>query len=431
MHGRSAGSGFDSAPFERLIGLVLRSLRIKRLLFGASGIGALLALSLLICSTSAVIAAQTESFVAQYDAKGELVYRQRDTNNVVRFEQKWYFDLAESTAGQWRLKIDTTYPDPKMRIRSSEIIAFDGTNIYDLNRSPDKVVAAQGTEPIVLPNTNGDAAAQIGPGPFPIDSSSAVGLIWLVFLGGNYLNVARHNARIPDLTVTAARRDPLAWICDFQYELVAGGQHELIKSGAFRLNTNYLSKSFSDIPELDVPQGEQASGRYGATIAAVQKLSGDMLARSSFQVDHFEATHGLSIPQQFHCLLAAPPEAVLELGNNYPPMTLDGTVTNITFDVTMGLIPDITGRTTVADRRFRVRSEDHFRRYVSYELDTNGWIMDTNDATLIKAVARRAPQPIRFSRRPLWHKVTSVCLVVVLLLPVVYLFTARKRPKSI
>jgi len=86
-----------------------------------------------------------------------------------------------------------------------------------------------------LPLNDYEHPGRVCRGPFPVDQGSCIGLLWVAFIGGDYL-VEHSKVSLPNFFVDSARVDPEAWAADFQYKLVQGSKNPLIASGMFCLN---------------------------------------------------------------------------------------------------------------------------------------------------------------------------------------------------
>ena len=185
---------------------------------------------ILVIVASRAVAA--ELFTPIYSAQGSVKFQIVETNNAISYEQTWLFDIMEDSVGRWKLDIHTRYPDPKLPITTSEIISYDNTNIYCVVYSNNRVETPRNGSPRVVQGTNRYPAG-ISAGPYPIDQSSAVGVVWLAFLGPEYLPQTEKKINFPNLSVPSARTDPMAWSCDFEFDLVQEGNHPLLKSGQY------------------------------------------------------------------------------------------------------------------------------------------------------------------------------------------------------
>jgi len=276
-----------------------------------------------------------------YEAHGVLAYRQISPSNTVLLEQIWTFAMVEGDDGSWKMQLDTQFPNPDLPARSTEIIAFDKTNIYSVVYSPDRLVLVKGKPTLVRDDPSvRKHPAMVCAGPYPVDHSSSAGLIWLAFVGGRYLDLRKQSSQFPNLTVTDARNDPIAWACDFDYEMLSAGPRPLISFGRYRLNPGRVFESSLDYPELDEPVDKKALGRMERVLGFYRQLAGDLLVGSTYQLVASNTLNGVLIPERFRCNVVA-------IGNTNYHGTLEGLVTNLIDHPSTNLMPSLIGGTTV------------------------------------------------------------------------------------
>jgi len=388
---------------------------IKLLLAGASWIA------------SQRVVLSEAAFNPLYAAQGELVFESiRDQQKVV-FRQVFRFNVAEDETHKWRLDLDTEYPDPKLPIKSLEKVAYDGKDVYSVVYSPQRTVRTATGQTQLVPNepiASNQFPARVCSGPYPIDHSSAIGLIWLAFLSGNHLDQSIQKVRFPNLLTTYARRDPMAWICDLDYALAQSEKRPLLTWGRFSVNKSYISKSTLAYPQMDEPETPSDYTRVQKQIAQYSALSGDLLTRASYYLEETNAINGVLIPQRFRCEVQSVPD--------YPTITgrFEGIVTNTTpAPRDTKLMPSLLGKIHVQDRRVRYKNRSSFRREVYYDLGSSGWITDTNEPAIMTALAAKpARRVIPVIMNSTLHKTVVALFVVVLGIAPLYLFLRKRRP---
>lgn len=355
------------------------------------------------------------SFEPLYVAEGNLV-QQIVTNSVVRQTQVWYFRIAEDEAGKWQLEVNTKVPDPHFPVRSTESLTYDGTNIYSILDSPDLVVFEGGRPKIVDAMTNAHAA-RICAGAYPIDHSSAIGALWLTFLGGRYLSDGGKTVRFPNLIVSNARQDPVAWGCDFEYSLNRYGFHSLIQSGRFLLNTNHVKLDSLAYWELDEPHTPKEFEVLRARLRLLATLDQSNQVRTLYQLDKSTQFAGRLVPVEFHYVISRDP-AIRLLGLQ---VLQRGVVTNILRGSRVPLLPKPDGVVTVQDRRLRQKDVLRWRQDVLYVLDQRGWLLDTNDTVIRAALLRKQPAlRITGARSRTGYIGACVFLVALILAPLLW-----------
>jgi hypothetical protein len=262
---------------------------------------------------------------------------------------------------------------------------------------------------------------------FPIDHGWSAKLIWLAFVGGEYVDAAKKQIKFPDLMFGNPREDPMAWICDFEYDLVPGANGQsLIHSGTFRVNPKYISDNPLAYPEVDEFQDKMTAAKWRYEIQEYKKLGGHSLTQSAYQLDEMTNLNGMMIPTKFHYNL-------FNAFNEQFRIYYDGAVTNITFPETANLMPVLKGEINVQDRRVRFKNAKSWRPDVFYELDQSGWIADTNDPRIKAALARVPSLPALFfqkeffGRNPNLKRELILCGIIVFFIFITLIFIKRKR----
>ncbi len=280
----------------------------------------------------------------------------------------------------------------KQITHEKEIIACDGKNIYGVLYSPESVKTTMDGGVKVVPS-KGSSPARVSGGPYPVDYSSAVGLIWLAFFGGHYVDKSETQIPFPNLLVPDARQDPMAWACDMNYKLAQNNSDSLISSAQFLLNGGRLSNYTIDYPEMDEPGDNAALQHFFDSLHEYKSIGKESLARSIYYLDESTNLNGLLIPTKFRCTLAPMPNNLYIKGNFFYAV-----VTNIVIEQSSSpLLPDLKGSVWVEDRRLRIKNSDYWRKDVYYSLGSDGWITDTNDARIQAALWKYRMIP-RFSK---------------------------------
>jgi hypothetical protein len=322
---------------------------------------------------------------ATWNAQGLLKYQNLSTNGTTNFEQNWNFAVTGSEGAPWKLSLDTTFPNPAYPIRTTEIIAYDGTNIYSVVYSSNRLDTTGGDVQVVP--GNGQYPARVCSGPFPVDHSSACGVIWFAFFAGRYLNESNSRARFPDLLVTEARIDPMAWICDLEYKLTGAPPGSIISRARYFANSSYLLKDSLDYPELDEPETLVQDAVFANRVSQYAQLKSEDLVRAVYELQQSAPALGsATVPKAFICTLAAVPGRPDLLGGRF-----EGNVASLVESVSSNMLPELHGQVIVEDRRVRTKDVKNgkWRKDVYYQLDQTGWITDTNDTIIQSALGQR------------------------------------------
>ena len=361
-------------------------------------------------------------FEPSYSARGILKYQHINETNKIDYEQNWMFGIQEDSMGRWKMEVHTQMPIANLPLRSNEYISYDRTNIYSVLYSPDEVVMSKGA-PAKLIAGDDKSPAQVSVGPYPEDYSVG-GIIWLAFVGGRYLDAASDQMVFPDLIVASPRLDIAAWSCDFHYDLVKSANRPLIYSGQFILNTNYLPKRSIDCVQINDAESEDELENNENYLKQLRTLTNsDSLIRSTYQVDETNIVNGVFIPAKFHCDVFARESS---MAHNH----IEVVVTNLMPFGTANLMPQLDGLITVEDRRLRIKDKAHWRPFVLYNLDTSGWITDTNDPRILAAATKKIPNlRIVVAHRPLYYFYSVVLFVLLILAPLFILTFRRKSVK--
>jgi hypothetical protein len=353
---------------------------------GTLVLGALLAVCLQQRLAAGPAATSHGDYRPLYCAQG--IFQYTTETKAFTNQQNWLFEVLEDEAGRWQLKVDTVFSHPKVRLESTEIIAYDSKDIYSIVMSPQRIVPAGKTWSIAQNSSLN--AGRVLAGPYPIDHSSAVGILWLAFFGGRYVDRDRSRTRFPNLTVPDARIDPTAWCCDFEYHLDGSPSHPLIRKGEYVINKRYLGQSHKDHSELDEPDNDRSLQLQQRQFERAHAAGPLELRRASFELLETRIVNSVRVPAVFRCEIARPiglsPTIDVRL-------TATVEVTNAFVAPPSPLLPPATGHVTVQDRRFRQKDRNRWRRDVLYDLGPDGWIIDTNDPRIRSIVADRPFRP--------------------------------------
>ena len=384
---------------------------------------------MLLLSTIVTSAAHAEeSFAPVYSAQGIFTFTQRVGQRVAK-PRSWNFDVARDKKGRWRIGLLADVDMNGMTIHSSSSVVYDGTNIYNLT-SGDVVEAnpANPSQITKLPNP-GIQVASISTGPYPIDGSSALGILWLAYIAGDQLDSNTNRSKFPNLTVTDARTDPMAWSCDLVYEISQSDEsNKLLKHGRFIVNPQYIKERFAEYPELDEPGNGATENRqlfYKYNFMKTNMKSETIAA--TYVLQKTQVVNGVTIPTMFH--VEIPTEALGIGTNGYSHF--DGQVTNFTSVSVNKLLPDLCDSVTVRDRRLRVKTMGSpvYRQLVEYQVTDRAWPTDTNDARVQAAVDTHAGwqrvylgRQVVIQRNPQFVK---LIILFILAMPIAF-FTCRK-----
>jgi hypothetical protein len=374
-------------------------------------------------------ATSIDEFRPLYCAQG--IFQYNTETKAFTNQQIWLFEVLEDEAGRWRLKVDTVFSHPKVRLESSEIIAYDSKDIYSIVMSPQRIVPAGKTWSIAQNSSLN--AGRVLAGPYPIDHSSAVGILWLAFFGGRYVDHDRSRTRFPNLTVPDARTDPTAWCCDFEYNLDGSPSRPLIRKGDYFINKRYLGQSHKDHAELDEPDNDRSLQLQQRQFERAHVATPSELRRASFELLETRTVNSVRVPAVFRCEIARPiglsPTIEVRLAAKVE-------VTNVFVAPPSPLLPPVTGHVTVQDRRFRQKDLNGWLRDVLYDLGPDGWIIDTKDPRIRSIVADRPLRPytpIRGRSALVYRMVVTLVFLFVAVFPCALFFWRRLfgRPKRL
>jgi hypothetical protein len=324
-----------------------------------------------------------DAFSPLYSVKGLITYTRKIGHDEAK-PRYWPYSVAEDRERHWRITIRSDDSFRGTPLRSKVSIAYDGTNVYSLTDAD--VFRIDPLDPFHLQrmtNTGPVSVGKICPGPYPIDSSSVVGTIWLAYLSGACLDPAVSKTRLPDLAVSDARMDPMAWSCDFVYELLGTTDRPTLKSGRFDINPAYVRPTFSDYPDLDEPPNSGTRNtQLFYSFARIKALKRSTTV-AVYVLEGTTNIDGVSVPTRFRVEV---PTSAMGFGKGY--LRFDGLATNCQAGRIESLLPPLRGSVTMRDRRMRVKVKGAptYRSEVVYVVTNDVWATDTNDPR-VKAAA--------------------------------------------
>jgi hypothetical protein len=342
-----------------------------------------------------------ESFQPLYRAEGTVQWEMR-INDIRRSTDNHSFNVAEDRDGKWHMQVLSTvtvYPQGSSMI-STQRIAFDGTNIYQViysDKRLDTTVAGDGKPTTrIVPNTGESLTATITSGALPLDQGTVPRFVWVAFLSARYLKESTNVTKMPFLASSEMPRgEPSIWMCDLDYALTVSGGHALLSKGIYILNRNYIADSSLDYPQLDEPMDEEALSNFNLYIRSAREVTNaNRLVRGRYDLAEVSDIDGINIPKAFRFNLDPP----LWRKNNANRMMIQVTaiVTNaLPRPGASMLMPTLKegGATSVSDRRFRFKSPKKWLDDVSYEIRDRCWITDTNDVRIKSALKKRPFMP--------------------------------------
>lgn len=240
-----------------------------------------------------------------YRAEGLLSYKSLGPSGNILVEQDWHFKIMEGQTGEWKLAFATRFPNRALQFEVTEEISFDGTNIYSVMSSKDVFSMVGGKiQRFNQPNqTSAYSNGRICVGPYPFDESSAVGVLWLAFLSGRYLEASSNMMRFPNLTVSNARSDPAAFICNLTYALRRNNARPLLEKGEYRVNAAFAMGGLDEFPELDVPEAEESDARINHLLKIYREGRPESQVSARYALDEAVPVGAALVPTRFHCEL--------------------------------------------------------------------------------------------------------------------------------
>ncbi|MDD3915394.1 MAG: hypothetical protein PHF76_12200 [Bacteroidales bacterium] len=300
-------------------------------------------------------------FTPFYKVEGMVNSHRRVSSNTFSHEVSLPFSF--STDGNTRWKMEFHEYNKEEDTRSTNYFFCDGTNIFNISQH-DKSFDREGNvilDPAIIRVKVGDVSS----GQIPLSYRDEAGLIWLVFMGGNYL---LHNGapqqqgtyRMVDV-LSNPSSDPTAWCCDFRY-LFKDSYNPLISNGYFVLNTNYIS--LDDTDYLGISEEAVKSDFAKIIFEELKNIKTNNLCYSIFKSTEYVSVGDVDIPIRFSSerFDGVP----LEEKNKLPFIVKEGLVTNvIAAHRVVPMFPNF-GIVSVQDNRFRYRTKDMYRGSIYY-----------------------------------------------------------------
>lgn len=300
-------------------------------------------------------------FTPLYKVEGMVNSHRRVSSNTFSHEVSLPFSF--STDGNTRWKMEFHEYNKKMDTRSTNYFFCDGTNIFKISHY-DKSFDREGN--VILDTAiNRIKVGVVSSGQIPHSYRDEAGLIWLVFMGGNYLlnNGAPQQQgtyRMVDV-LSYPSSYPTAWCCDFRY-LFKDSPNPLISNGYFVLNTNYIS--LDDTNYLGISEEVVKSDFAKIIFEELKNIKTNNLCYSIFKSTEYVSVGDVDIPIRFSSerFDGVP----LEEKNKLPFIVKEGLVTNvIAAHRVVPMFPKF-GIVSVQDNRFRYRTKDMYRGSIYY-----------------------------------------------------------------
>lgn len=300
-------------------------------------------------------------FTPLYKVEGMVNSHRRVSSNTFSHEVSLPFSF--STDGNTRWKMEFHEYNKKMDTRSTNYFFCDGTNIFKISHY-DKSFDREGN--VILDTAiNRIKVGVVSSGQIPHSYRDEAGLIWLVFMGGNYLlnNGAPQQQgtyRMVDV-LSYPSSYPTAWCCDFRY-LFKDSPNPLISNGYFVLNTNYIS--LDDTNYFGISEEAVKSDFAKIIFEELKNIKTNNLCYSIFKSTEYVSVGDVDIPIRFSSerFDGVP----LEEKNKLPFIVKEGLVTNvIAAHRVVPMFPNF-GIVSVQDNRFRYRTKDMYRGSIYY-----------------------------------------------------------------
>jgi hypothetical protein len=364
-----------------------------------------------------------DSFLPIYSAQGVFRYAQRYDQRVIEPEY-WNYEVSVDSLKHWKIIIHARPVVNGLTIISDTTTVYDGTNIYSLTSGD--VIKVDPTNPTHFEKVNVKNPVQVANicvGPYPLDSSSAVGIIWLAYIAGENLDPEISKVKFPNLSVSDARMDPMAWSCDFNYELVQSSKYKIVKSGKYIVNPLYIKPHFSDYLELDEPSNGGADDRQMFyKYDYLRNITNEQVA-AVYTLDVATNLSGIVIPTVFHLEINTD---TIGFGTNGYSI-FDGVITKIQATTNQSLFPMLGEDVTVRDRRLRIKTmgSSSYRKEVVYKISDGIWPISTNDARVQAAIDPKAGWRFIYSEsRKITHrnpKYVRLIVIIMFFLPIGYI----------
>ena len=298
------------------------------------------------------------------------------------------FEVAEDRLMHWKIILHENANLLNIPITNDISVAYDGINMYGMTTS-DLIIHDPSNGYNLRKATNAPrvSVVNVSTGPYPLDFSSSVGVLWLTYIAGSYLDLSTNQMKFPDLVVTSPRLDPMTWSCDFVYSLTHTKDLEFIQSGKFFANPDYVKQRFADYSELDEPENnnEDANRSMMAHFNYLKSLKTSSLA-GSYEILETTNLSGFAIPARARFQIPGKIFGPGSDGFSMYEVLLDrlGKLSETT------LLPPLPSDVTFRDRRMRekVIGASTYRKEAVYKVDDQIWPTDTNDLRILKAVAQ-------------------------------------------
>jgi hypothetical protein len=296
----------------------------------------------------------------------------------------------------------------------SECIASDGTNIYTF--LAESVNEDHGT------------VFSIIEGLYPVSNSQAIGLLWMAYVSGEFLEDPHFGGRVPNVISGMTAMDPTASCVDLKYTLESYAHNTLLTKGEFVLNKSLVSENLYDYPFLMEPISESTREQWLGMLKELKQAVPEDCVLSAYALKNSVVAREYHIPVAFQSEAYSTPLSQEEILNCR--FRVSGMVTNIILDAPRrSLLPLIHGVASVSDDRFRVRDKNFSRDRLDY-LVTNAWELDTNSARLQELSNRLIPRPHLAPPKDMSHYVRIGLLTVVILAPLGFFVIRRWRKQG-
>lgn len=295
----------------------------------------------------------------------------------------FYFSVAIGREGCWNCVL-------KNHSNISEVfyLQCDGTNTYSLSGAldipessrervgdADDLIALTALckmddgEPVKI-----SSGVQLLKGCIPT-SNNKLGLLWMVFLSGNYLQT---NSFIPNLLEVDPLKNPASWSTRFIGEIDKNFQ--LLNSGLFVVDLSKVSLDLIDYQELIEPENKSLNQWVNEKLHSLRSIP-DGTLRASYLLNKVKDIDDQRVPILFSAAIL--PEVGVPTKENCGELFI-GQVTNIIVrPPAMLKVPQIQGEVFVWDNRFMMRNETNYRAAILYKT-TNEWILDKTNPRILK-----------------------------------------------
>jgi hypothetical protein len=396
-----------------------------------------IALTFLQMAFAFIFSAGTQALGAvAYQAQGVLRYEKvraiEGQSPKVLNTNVFYFEWTRYESIQWsvtiRDSIEGMTPEP---FESTREVVYDGKDIFELFSSPARILGT--------PNEKGEIAiefadsararqtAAIHRGPFPASLDSPVGVLWLAFMAGEYLDPSDNLSVMPNPLFTNGRIIPLAWASQLEYTLDGPRTHPVLQKGTFLLDSSLVGKHLLDHVEINLPQTPDEMYQLQVQHDAISGLDGERVEVGRYELLRTASVSQYTMPTEFRC--SAPSPSRLLQSDADVTGHFHGQVSNVTTIEVSGLVmPSIQDSVYVKDERLRVKTKDEWRPYVLYP--TDHWISDTNDPIVVAAAASQPPRPHPVVPKRRGRTVAIILLACAIVIPGLALWRAYVIKRS-